>query len=63
MHKSTEMPARASERYQKQFTVRLSQKERAALHKLAVKRGTSAGTYFRTWLRDTYRTVFGKEVD
>lgn len=50
------------EAYDVQMTFRLQPGEQRALHLLAQRDGMKAAAMLRRFIREQYRTVFGKEV-
>jgi hypothetical protein len=48
--------------YNTQMSFRLQAREQRALHLLAERDGVLAAGLIRRWIREAYRTTFGKEV-
>lgn len=50
------------EAYEAQMTFRLTEKEQRGLHLVAARKGTKAASLLRMYIREVYRTTFGKEL-
>lgn len=62
MSKSNTLAAKVREEYSQQMSFRLSKREATALHLLAQRDGAQAASLLRRFIRDAFRTTFGKEV-
>lgn len=59
---SASTAAKVRDEYAAQMTFRLQEKEQRALHLLAERDGMKAASLLRRYIREMYRTTFGKEV-